>query len=179
MAITLDVARMHSRNRTAGLLIAGIVALIVVGAGVYSVWLTNTTGNPPPLPAAPPRAALLNMQQQTDMLEGNFVLQTALYRSKDTPVAVIHYYRNLLAKHHPQIGEFVKQADTILPARAPEALQHMPAIFATATNKDSDAANYFYTEYSYDQSDVGVAVDARKPNGPTLVYLEMLTQPQS
>lgn len=179
MALAVEIAQSRSRNRVTGLLIASVVALIVIGAGVYSVWLTNTTGSPPALPSGPPHAKILSLHEETDMLEGNFVLQTALYRSTESPVAVIHYYYGLLAKHQPQIGDFLKQADTILPARAPDALQHMPRIFAGSNASNPDAANYFYTEYSYDQNDVGIAVDARNPGGPTLVYMEMLTQPSS
>jgi hypothetical protein len=51
----------------------------------------------------------------------------------------------------------------------------MPSIFASPVAGNPDAANYFYTEYSSGQNDIGIAVDARSPQGPTLVYLEMFT----
>ncbi len=111
------------------------------------------------------------------MLQGNFVLQTALYRSKDTPVQLIHFYRTALSGYTHQVGGFLDQAQTILPAKAPEALQNLPAAFAIGDALDPYAANYLYTEYSTGDSDIGIAIDTRSPNGPTFVYQEMLTQP--
>jgi hypothetical protein len=119
---------------------------------------------------------MLAVKSDTDILQGNFVVQTALYRSPDSPVALIHFYRNALKTYSHQISGFLQHADSILPALAPEALQHLPPIFAIGS---SQSANYFYTEYSVGQSDVGIAIDARNPHGPTLVYQEMLTQPGS
>jgi hypothetical protein len=110
------------------------------------------------------------------MLDGNYITTTALFRTSMTPVAVIQFYTNLLKNYPHQISSFGEHADTILPARAPEALQHVPPVFASGTGSDPQAANYFYTEYSFGQNDVGIAVDARQPNGPTYVYQEMLTQ---
>jgi hypothetical protein len=34
-----------------------------------------------------------------------------------------------------------------------------------------------YTEYNFDDHDMGIAVDTRFSKGPTLIYEEMLTQP--
>jgi hypothetical protein len=104
------------------------------------------------------------------MLDGNYITTTALFRTSMTPVAVIQFYTNLLKNYPHQISSFGEHADTILPARAPEALQHVPPVFASGTGSDPQAANYFYTEYSFGQNDVGIAVDARQPNGPTYVY---------
>jgi hypothetical protein len=111
------------------------------------------------------------------MLDGNFVLTTALFRSTETPSQIIAYYRGLLKPHGNQIGWFGELASTTLPANAPEALQHMPPMFESPTAADSHAARYLYTEYHLDVSDVGIAVDTRYAKGPTLVYMEMLTQP--
>ncbi len=174
---SLDVSAVRSRNRTAGILMGSIAILVILAGAGYSIWLTNTTGNTPPLPVAPPHATVLAQKTETDMLQGNFVTQTALYRSTDTPVQLIHYYRTALGGYAHQVGGFLEQADTILPARAPEALQKMPPVFAIGDPHDAFAANYFYTEYSSGQSDVGIAIDARNPAGPTYVYQEMLTQP--
>ena len=177
MIATLDIPAVRRRNRATGIWIAGFAILVILSGAGYSIWLTNTTGNPPALPAAPPRSAVLAVRSQTDMLQGNFVLQTALYRSTETPVQLIHFYRTALSGYTHQVGGFLEQADTILPAKAPEALQKMPPVFAIGDKSDANAANYFYTEYSAGQSDVGIAIDARNPSGPTLVYQEMLTQP--
>jgi hypothetical protein len=172
-------AALARRNRIVGSLIAAIVALVVLGGGVYIIYFTNNSPPPPALPAGPPHATLLSRTTKTDIVEGNFILDSALYRSTDSPVKVIAYYHKLLATRLNQIGRFQQHAETTLPALAPEALQNMPPIFAEPGVGDGNVANYFYTQYSFDQSDVGVAVDARHPNGPTLVYIEMLTLPSS
>jgi hypothetical protein len=157
--------------------VAGFVVLVVLAGAGYSIWLTNTSGSPPALPVAPPHAVALWRHTETDMLQGNFVLQTALYRSSETPVQLIHFYRNELSGYTHQVGGFLEQGDTILQSKAPEALQNLPAALAIGDKNDPYAASYLYTEYSTDQSDVGIAIDTRNPTGPTLVYQEMLTQP--
>jgi hypothetical protein len=170
-------AMLARRNRIVGSVLAAIVALVVLGGAVYIVYFTNNAPPPPALPAGPLHATLLSRTTKTDIVEGNFILDSALYKSSDSPAIVIKFYHNLLATRASQVGRFQEHADTILPAEAPEALQHVPPIFAEPGVGDGNVANYFYTQYSFDQSDVGVAVDARYPSGPTLVYLEMLTLP--
>ncbi len=172
-------ARVRQRSMRLLIVLAVLVAGVVVAGGVYTVYLANTTPAAPALPAGPPRAQLLGHSTTTDMLEGNFVLTTALYRSSDTPAEVTGFYRRSLHSYTNQIGDFWQMATTTLPALAPEALQHMPPLFDSPTRSDSNAARYVYTEYSFDINDVGIAVDMRNPHGPTLVYLEMLTQPNS
>jgi hypothetical protein len=179
MYTSIDVGSLRRRNTLTGWIVGVIVSLFVIGGGVYAVVLSNTTPLPPSLPASPPHSTVLARGSKTDILDGNFILTTALYQTKDSPVAVIRYYRGLLQKYPHQIGKFLQHSDTTLPARAPEALQHVPPIFANSTDQNSNSANYFYTEYSFGQSDVGIAVDARHPNGPTYVYQEMLTLPSS
>jgi hypothetical protein len=170
-------AEIARRNRVVGLAIAAVVALVVLGGAIYVVYYANNAPPPPALPAGPPHSTLLSRTTKTDIVEGNFILDTALYTSTAAPAQVIAYYHKLLATRLNQIGRFAEHADTILPAQAPEALQHVPPIFAEVGVGDGNVANYFYTQYSFAQSDVGVAIDARHPTGPTLVYLEMLTLP--
>jgi len=54
------------------------------------------------------------------------------------------------------------------PAALPTALPDLPHSFATD-------ADYTFTEYSDGANDIGIAVDLRHPQGPTLVYVEMLS----
>jgi hypothetical protein len=176
---SLQVARVHRRNRIAGWWVGAAVVLIVLGGAIYSLWLSKNPGSTAALPVAPPHAVVLARNSETDMMQGNFVLQTALYRTSESPVAVIHFYRTLLTGQSNQVGQFLQQGNTTMPALAPETLQHMPAIFVLNSTRDAHAANYFYTEYFANGSDVGIAVDARNPTGPTLVFMEMLTQPGS
>jgi len=172
-----QLAAQRARTRRMGIWISLAVALIILGGAGYLVYLERTTPPPPPLPAAPPHGVLISQSSSTDMLDGNFVLTTALYRSTESPSQVIAYYRGLLKAHSNQIGSFGELGTTTLPANAPEALQHMPPLFESPTAADSHAAHYLYTEYHIDVSDVGVAVDTRYAKGPTLVYQEMLTLP--
>jgi hypothetical protein len=176
--LTADqLAAQRARTRRLGIWISLAVVLIILGGAGYMVYLDRTTPPPPPLPAGPPHSTLIAKSTSTDMLDGNFILSTALFRSTETPSQVIAYYRALLKAHHDQVGSFTDPATTTLPAQAPEALQHMPPLFESPTAADSHAAQYLYTEYHVDVSDVGIAVDTRYPKGPTLVYQEMLTQP--
>jgi hypothetical protein len=161
-------------NRKLGLLLLAIVAAAVIGGGIYWVYLANNQPAQTPLPAPPPRAQLLGSRSQTDILEANFLVTSALYRTPLSPKEVVAFYTHLLRAKH-QIGQFIDTATTILPSRAPEALQSMPPIFTSPTSADKDAARYVYTEYHVDQSDIGIAVDTRQSHGPTLVYMEMLT----
>jgi len=155
-----------------------VLAVIVAGAG-YTIYLAKTTPPEPPLPAPPVHAQVLSHLSKTDILDGNFILDSALYRTNQPPVKVIAYYTGLLRSHPNQIGAFAEPSTTILPAQAPEALQHIPPAFHIVGASDANAAQYLYTEYSFGDHDVGVAIDTRYPKGPTLVYMEMLTQPSS
>jgi hypothetical protein len=174
MYAAVSTAGLARRNKVSGLIIAALIACVVIGGGVYIIYYGNNAPPPPALPAGPPHATVLSQSTTTDMIDGNFVLTEAMYRTNDTPVKVIAFYHGLLKGYQNQIGSFLQHSETIDPTNAPEALQHMPPAFA-----DGEAANYFYTQYSFGQSDVGVAVDARHPKGPTYVYLEMLTLPDS
>ncbi len=155
-----------------------VLGVVLAGAG-YTIYLAKTTPPEPPLPAPPVHAQVLSHLSKTDILEGNFILDSALYRTTEPPVKVIAYYNRLLRSHRNQIGAFTEPSTTILPAQAPEALQHIPPVFRIAGAVDANAAQYLYTEYSFSDHDVGVAIDTRYPKGPTLVYMEMLTQPST
>lgn len=172
-----DMAERQARTRRLTLWLSLAVALVVLAGAGYKVYLDRTLPPSPVLPAGPPHAQVLAQSSSTDMLQGNFVVTTALYRSADSPARVVAYYRGLLKAHRNQVGSFQERAGSTLPARAPEALQHVPPLFSSPTSADANAASYLYTEYHDGMSDIGVAVDARYPKGPTLVYLEMLTQP--
>lgn len=155
-----------------------VVVLMTAAGAVYTVWLARTSPPGPTLPVAPPRATALGQSSTTDMLQGNFITTTALYRSAEPPAQVIAFYSKVLARQTPQFGRFTQVAYSTAPSRTPaSALQYMPPIFDTPTAADPDAAKYVYTEYSKGGSDVAVAIDLRQPQGPTLVYMEMLTQP--
>jgi hypothetical protein len=155
-----------------------VVVLVVLAGAVYSIWLARTSPPGPMLPAAPPRAAVLSQTSTTDMLQGNFITTTALYRSAQPPAQVIAYYSRLLARQTPQVGHFTQVAYSTDPSKTPAAaLQYMPSIFDSPTSADTHAAKYVYTEYSKGNSDTSIAIDLRRANGPTLVYMEMLTQP--
>jgi len=60
------------------------------------------------------------------------------------------------------------------PAAIPTALQHIPAAFADGTGA-AKRVRYAFTEYEDGSNDIGIAVDLRHPQGPTLVYVEMLS----
>lgn len=176
------VPRVQSGRHVLGLpivfWIAAIAFVAVIGGGAYSIWLARTAPPPPSLPAAPPHAVVLSRSSTTDILEGNYITTTALYRSSDSPTVLIAYYRKLLSAHSPQFGQFDTIATTTDPSRTPATgLQYMPALFNSPTATDSKAARYVYTEYSTGTDDVSVAIDVRHQHGPTLVYMEMLTQP--
>jgi hypothetical protein len=155
-----------------------LVVAVTVAGGIYSVWLARTSPPAPALPSGPPHATMLSHANSVDMLQGNFITTNALYRSTDTPAQVIAFYRKLLAHQTPQFGHFAQLAYTTAPSETPAAaLQYIPPIFASPTDADSHAALYVYTEYSKGDSDTAIAIDMRHPHGPTLVYMEMLTQP--
>ena len=169
--------RRRSRLMLIGLAVI-VLGVVLAGAG-YTIYLAKTTPADPPLPAPPVHAQMLSQLSKTDILDGNFVLDSALYRTSAPPVQVIAYYHALLRAHPNQIGDFTEPSTTILPSQAPEALQHIPPVFRIPDAPDANAAQYLYTEYSFGDHDVGVAIDTRYPKGPTLVYMEMLTQPST
>jgi hypothetical protein len=154
-----------------------VVLIVVVTGGIYAVYLAKTTAPLPPLPNAPAHSTRLSRLSTTDMLDGNFVLDSALYKTTLTPAQVITFYKTLLHTRANQIGNFADPATTILPFNSPDALQHIPPAFHIQGAADANAAQYVYTEYSFDDHDVGIAVDTRFSHGPTLIYEEMLTQP--
>lgn len=158
------------------------ITLVAIGAvlsgGGYSVWLARNDPPAPQLPAGPPQAVSLSRSSTTDMLDGNFITTTALYRSSEAPPQVIAFYQRLLAKKQPQFGQFNVLSTTADPSNTPgSALQYIPPVFTSPTSHNKYAARYVYTEYSSGQDDVAVAIDMRHANGPTLVYMEMLTLP--
>ena len=159
---------------------SGVALAFVLSGAIYSIWLARTSPPDPKLPAGPPHAVLLSRTTSTDMLQGNFITTNALYRSSDSTGAIIAYYRRLLRRDLPQFGQFKIFATTTAPSNTPaQALQYMPGSFNSPTRQDPQAALYVYTEYTKGQSDVAVAIDMRHPHGPTLIYMEMLTQPSS
>ncbi len=170
-------AKIQRRNRLMLIVLSFVVLIVVVTGGIYAVYLGKTTAPLPPLPAAPAHSTVLSRISTTDMLDGNFVLDSGLYKTSKTPVQVIIYFRSLLSTHTNQIGNFTDPATSILQSNSPDALQHIPPAFHIQGASDSNAAQYVYTEYSYDDHDVGIAVDTRFAKGPTLIYEEMLTQP--
>ncbi len=170
-------ARISRRNRAMLIALTFVVLAIVITGGVYTVYLAKTTKPLPPLPAAPAHSTVLSRLSSTDMLDGNFVLDSALYKTTQTPTQVITFYNSLLRAHANQIGTFTDPATSILPFDSPDALQHIPPAFHIQGAADSNAAQYVYTEYSFDDHDVGIAVDTRFAKGPTYIYEEMLTQP--
>jgi len=169
--------RTQRRNVWLLISLATLVVGVVVVGGFYSIYLAKNTPAEPPLPAAPAHAVLLSHLSKTDMLDGNFILDSALYRVNQPPTKVIAFYRSLLRNRANQIGTFTDPATSILGFNAPDALQHIPPVFHIEGASDANAAQYVYTEYSFDDHDVGIAVDTRFTHGPTLVYEEMLTQP--
>ncbi len=158
--------------------VVGVALLAVLTGGSYAVWFAHTAPPGPRLPAPPPHATVLGASSTADMLEGNFITTTGLFRSTDSPATLIAYYRKVLATEPPQVGRFNILAYSSAPTNTPAtALQYMPPIFDTPTKQDAHAAKYVYTEYAKSSDDVAVAIDMRYPKGPTLVYMEMLTQP--
>ncbi|MDB5076000.1 MAG: hypothetical protein JWO42_2179, partial [Chloroflexi bacterium] len=141
MYTSIDAVAVRRRNRTTGWIVAALASMFVIGGAVYSAVLANTTPLPSPLPASPPHSTVLARGSKTDILNGNFVLTTSLYQTTDSPVAVIQYYRNLLKQYPHQLGKFLQHSETILPARAPEALQHVPPIFGDTVGHDPNSAN--------------------------------------
>ena len=171
--------KISRRNRWMLLVLSIVVMGVVIAGGLYAVYLAKTTAPLPPLPAAPAHSTRLSRLSTTDMLDGNFVMDSALYQTSSTPAQVIAFYKALLHIRTNQIGNFTDPATSILPFDSPDALQHIPPAFHIEGAADSNAAQYVYTEYSFDDHDVGIAVDTRFAHGPTLVYEEMLTQPST
>jgi hypothetical protein len=169
------------RGRYLGLpLVAWIVIIVLAitcGGGVYAVSLGRTLPPDPVLPSAPPHAVVLGQTTGTDMLQGNFVLTTALYRTPLAPKQVVAFYRKLLKSQAHQFGNFTQAQYSILPADAPDALQNIPSLFANDALPTGQGTSYVYTQYTVTISDVGIAIDMRSAHGPTLVYEEMLTHP--
>ena len=152
-------------------LLAAVVALMVLGAVV----VLHTSSAAPTLPAAPPRAHRLWAAQTTDMIDGNQISSLALYRVAAPPSAVIAYYKDALPGHGGHIGRFGIVVRNGSAAALPTSLQHLPGAFVNGSGTRA-TARYTFTEYAHGGDDVGIAVDLRRPHGPTLVFVELLSQ---
>ncbi len=159
--------------RSTAILLSIIVALLVVGGGAFAVVSSRTA--PPALPAVPVQAHLLWTRQTADMIDGNQVLTVALYRAAGSPSQVITAYQRAL----PGRGTAGSRFDTIVRSASPDdlptALQHLPSAFADGQGAHR-SARYTFLQYADDGSDIGIAVDLRRPRGPTLLFVEMLSQ---
>ncbi|MGH2388862.1 MAG: hypothetical protein ACRDIE_11730, partial [Chloroflexota bacterium] len=108
-AIALDEGT-RKRNTWLLIVLGAIVVGVVVIGGFYSIYLAKNSPAEPPLPAAPAHAVLLSHLSKTDMLDGNFILDSALYRVNKTPTQVIAFYKSLLRGTANQIGNFTDPA---------------------------------------------------------------------
>lgn len=168
-------AQAHPRRSSLPLLfglLAAVVALIVLGAFVV---LRTDGGAAPAWPATPPGAHRLWAAQTTDMIDGNQVASLALYRVAAAPTAVIAYYKGALPGHGGSIGRFGLVVRDGSANALPTALQHLPGAFVDGSGAHA-TARYTFTEYAQGSSDIGIAVDLRHAHGPTLVFVEMLSQ---
>ncbi len=169
-----DRARQDKASRRFTIGIVAFVGLLVVGGAVYAV--ADSGSGAPALPPPPPRAQKLWESQTTQQLGSNQIVSVALYRVSMTPAATIAYFRRVIAHHGGDIGRFnivIHRADE---GSLPIALPQLPRDFTTGTGRSAHA-DYTFTEYTTDNSknDVGVAVDLRRPKGPTLVFFDMLS----
>lgn len=168
-------ARIRSRGSSLPLLLgllAAVAALMALGAFVV---IHTSGGAAPAWPAPPPGARRLWAAQTTDMIDGNQVSSVALYRVAAPPSAVIAYYKAALPGHGGSIGRFGLVVRDGAAAALPTALQHLPGAFVDGSGAHA-AARYTFTEYARSGSDIGIAVDLRRAHGPTLVFVEMLSQ---
>ncbi len=149
---------------------AWLVALIVVClvGGVLYVLGSSTPTLALPAVTKPPQASGVGASQTTPQIGSNQVTTTTLYRSTAAPAAVIAHYLGVLPDHGGKIGRFAIPMHSANPSDLPTALPDLPHSFAAN-------ADYTFTEYSDGANDVGIAVDLRHPQGPTLVYVEMLS----
>ncbi len=151
-------------------LVAWLVALIVaclIGGVLYVLGSSTPTLSLPAV-TRPPQASGAGASQTTPQIGSNQITTTALYRSTASPAAVIAHYLHVLPDHGGKIGRFTIPMHSVDPAALPTALPDLPHSFAAN-------ADYTFTEYSDGANDVGIAVDLRHPQGPTLVYVEMLS----
>jgi len=151
----------------------GVIVVCAVGGAAYVVFGNNTP--PPRLPAAPPHAHELGAGQTTQMLGSGDITSVAFYRVSSPPAAVIAYYQRALPTHGGTIGRFGTIVRDGSPDAVPTALHQLPRAFVDGAGSHA-TARYAYTEYESGTNDVGVAVDMRHPNGPTLVFVDMLSQ---
>jgi len=175
----IEAHGMQGAARQRGLgqpLVVGLILLVIalVAAGVVFVVL-DANQAPPALPAPPPRATSLGAGQVTDQLSGNQITSIALYRVAMTPAQTIAYYRRVLPGNGGQIGRFTIVVRNGTADALPVALPHLPRSFVDGTGAAA-RANYTFTEYATGGNDVGIAVDLRQPHGPTLVFVDMLSQ---
>ncbi len=156
--------------------VVGLVGLVVAFIAMGAVFVVlNANQAPPALPAPPPRATNLGAGQVTDQLGGNLITSIAIYRVATTPAQVIAYYRRVLPGNGGQIGRFTIVVRNGTADALPIALQHLPRSFVDGQGAGA-RANYTFTEYATGGNDVGIAVDLRHPHGPTLVFVDMLSQ---
>ncbi len=175
----IEAQRMQGAARQRGLgrpFVVGLAGLVIlfVATGAAFVAL-NANQAPPALPAPPPRATNLGAGQVTDQLGGNLITSIAIYRVAMTPAQVIAYYRRVLPGKGGHIGRFTIIVRNGTADALPIALQHLPRSFVDGSGAVA-RANYTFTEYASGSNDVGIAVDLRHPHGPTLVFVDMLSQ---
>jgi len=176
--IEVQRARRAPAGRILGLsLVAwllGVIVLCMLGGALYVSGSIGAAG--PAIPAAtiPPRARSLGASQTTQQLGGSGITSTGFYRSAASPAAIIAQYRRDLPGQGGQIGRFSIVVRDARSAAIPTALQHIPAAFADGTG-NTKRVRYAFTEYADGSNDIGIAVDLRHPQGPTLVYVEMLS----
>lgn len=169
-----DRARQEKISRRFTIGIVAFVLLLFVAGAIYAV--VDSGSGAPTLPLPPPKAQKLWESQTTQQLGSNQIVSVALYRVSMTPAATIAYFRHAIPHNGGDIGRFnivVHRADE---GALPIALPQLPTNFVTGSGA-SARADYTFTEYTNNNSknDIGIAVDLRHPNGPTLVFFDMLS----
>ena len=167
----------QTRSRGASLrLLAGLGAVVVALMALGAAVVLHSSGDAAPTwPATPPGTHRLWAAQTTDMIDGNQVSSLALYRVAASPSVVIAYYKGALPGHGGTIGRFGLVVRDGSADALPTALQHLPGAFVDGSGAHA-TARYTFTEYAQGSNDIGIAVDLRRAHGPTLVFVEMLSQ---
>lgn len=172
----VDAPQMARQRQSRAVRLAiGLAALIVLLIGAGAVYTINAGRTAPPaLPPVPLGARQLWASQTADMLEANQIVSVALYRTAEAPGKAIAFYLRGPGGAADATGRFRTIIHSGSASALPSDLQHLPAAFVDGKGAGA-TADYTYTEYSSSQGDVGVAVDLRHPNGPTLIFTEMLS----